>query len=105
MFSFVAYLKEEFEMILQIVWSILVLSSFNTLQQRNSHYQVPQSSLKSKPVPPPKPGHLKVVRALSHQETKAVPERQRKFSDADAINRVPPPNVPPPVRIINFCGK
>ncbi|XP_073229994.1 mitogen-activated protein kinase kinase kinase kinase 5-like isoform X5 [Porites lutea] len=64
--------------------------------QRNSHYQVPQSSLKSKPVPPPKPGHLKVVRALSNQETKAVPERQRKFSDADAINRVPPPNVPPP---------
>lgn len=69
-----------------------------THQNRNSHYQVPQASLK-KPLPPPKPGHLKVARAVSNQEarvTKVGSERTRKYSEADAHSRVPPPNVPPP---------
>ncbi|KAK2554242.1 Mitogen-activated protein kinase kinase kinase kinase 5 [Acropora cervicornis] len=69
-----------------------------THQNRNSHYQVPQASLK-KPLPPPKPGHLKVARAVSNQEarvTKVESERTRKYSEADAHSRVPPPNVPPP---------
>lgn len=75
-------------------------------QNRDSHYQVPQSSLKGtqsslkiKPVPPPKPGHLKVTRAISNQEMgpqKAQPERPRKYSEVDPHSRVPPPNVPPP---------
>jgi len=54
-----------------------------------------------KPIPPPKPGHLKVTRAVSNQEmgpSKPLPEKPRKYSEAgDPANRVAPPNVPPPV--------
>ena len=60
---------------------------------------MPQASLK-KPVPPPKPGHLKVARASSNQEigvARIQSEKTRNYSDADAQGRAPPPNVPPPV--------
>lgn len=81
---------------------------FFTQQNRNSHYQVPQASLK-KPVPPPKPGHLKVTRAISNVEmgpAKPPPEKPRKYSDAGFHGRVPPPSVPPPVNYlhsVNTC--
>lgn len=41
-----------------------------------------------------------MARAVSNQEarvTKVESERTRKYSEADAHSRVPPPNVPPPV--------
>ena len=64
---------------------------------RNSHYQVPQSGMK--PVPPPKPVHLKLSRATSAQDASQLsPQaKPRKLSEVDPHNRVPPPKVPPPV--------
>jgi len=63
---------------------------------RNSHYQVPQASMK--PVPPPKPVHLKVSRVCSALEAgQHLPQANpRKFSDADSHSRIPPPSIPPP---------
>ncbi|KAL9959145.1 hypothetical protein ACROYT_G036235 [Oculina patagonica] len=63
---------------------------------RNSHYQVPQPSMK--PVPPPKPGHLKLSRATSAQDpSQLTPQpKPRKFSEVDPQNRIPPPSIPPP---------
>ena len=67
---------------------------------RNSHYQVPQASMK--PVPPPKPVHLKVSRVSSAQEPgqRLSQVNPRKLSEADAHNRIPPPSVPPPVTCV-----
>ena len=72
---------------------------------RNSHYQVPQASMK--PVPPPKPVHLKVSRVSSAQEAVQHPPqaKPRKLSDADAHNRIPPPSVPPPVSCVQLMIK
>lgn len=64
---------------------------------RNSHYQVPQPSMK--PVPPPKPVHLKLSRVASAQEVgqRSPQSKPRKFSEIEVPgNRVPPPSVPPP---------
>ena len=68
---------------------------------RNSHYQVPQASMK--PVPPPKPVHLKVSRVSSAQEAgQHSPQAKplRKLSDIDTHSRIPPPSVPPPVTYV-----
>lgn len=72
---------------------------------RNSHYQVPQASMK--PVPPPKPMHLKVSRVASAQEAgRHSPQgNPRKLSDVDAHNRIPPPSIPPPVTCVQLMIK
>jgi len=71
---------------------------------RNSHYQVPQASMK--PVPPPKPVHLKVSRVSSAQEPghHSPHANPRKLSEADAHSRIPPPSIPPPVTGVQYFG-
>ncbi|KAJ7380395.1 Mitogen-activated protein kinase kinase kinase kinase 1 [Desmophyllum pertusum] len=64
------------------------------LGNRNSHYQVPQPSMK--PVPPPKPVHLKLSRAASAQETGQHSPQGKPRTFSESQNRVPPPSVPPP---------
>lgn len=60
-----------------------------------------------KPVPPPKPVHLKVSRVASAQEAVHYPPqaKPRKLSDVDAHNRIPPPSVPPPVSCVQLMIK
>ena len=53
-----------------------------------------------KPVPPPKPVHLKLSRVVSAQEggQRSSQPKPRKYSDIEVpSSRVPPPSIPPPV--------